>query len=425
MPAITTLLARLGAFSPLTTIATFSPGARTLLRQAERSGEIALHVVRAVWWSIVLGATAEWSALSPTPIAADVAFLTAVWVAGLYGLRSTRAFTLTRYALVFLDGWVVLGTVLVLYGPLAALGRDLAGRVEVIPSAAEIQGYVPPMLVYLALSGALRLDPRIAMFSGGIASFGSVLYATELGIGNGSGLLVIGLVVLSTVVAGNAARMIRYAVLKAREEALLEAYVPEDLPRDLLTHGGLERAGRVEEVTLLLSDIRGFTQLSERLSPADTVAFVNAYLDLVCAPITSAGGVIDKFMGDGVLAFFEGGGHASRALHAARRILEGISRASLPATGRVRIGVALHTGDVLVGTVGPRTRREYTVISDAVNTVARLEELNKTYGSVLIASERTISEVDAAARTGIEGPVQVTVRGREASLGVYLLRPAS
>jgi adenylate cyclase len=182
----------------------------------------------------------------------------------------------------------------------------------------------------------------------------------------------------------------------------------------------LEDAGREEQVTLLLSDIRGFTRISEPLTPADTVKLVNAYLDVVCPQIADSGGVIDKFMGDGVLAFFEGGGNASRALSAARRILAAVERAPLPTTGPLRIGIALHTGAVLVGMVGPRTRREYTMIGDAVNIVARLEELNKVYGSTIVASAQTIAEVPAAQRAGFEGPIEVALRGRGAAIAVHV-----
>ncbi len=182
----------------------------------------------------------------------------------------------------------------------------------------------------------------------------------------------------------------------------------------------LERAGRVEEVTLLLCDIRGFTRISEPLTPADTVTLVNAYLDVVCPQIVDSGGVIDKFMGDGVLAFFEGGGNAARALGAARQILAAIERTSLPTPKPIRVGIALHTGPVLVGTVGPRTRREYTMIGDAVNTVARLEELNKVYASSIIASGRTIAEISPAQRAGFEGPIEVALRGREAAIAVHV-----
>lgn len=195
-----------------------------------------------------------------------------------------------------------------------------------------------------------------------------------------------------------------------------------ETPADAFGHAPLEQVGRVEDVTLLLCDMRGFTRLVERLSPSETVMFVNAYLDAVCPPITNAGGVIDKFMGDGVLAFFEGGGNASRALNAARRILDAVDRARLRTDGAVRVGIALHSGQVLVGTVGPRTRREYTIISDAVNTVARLEELNKVHGSVVVASEATIARVSDGERAGFDGPMEVSLRGREAGVAVHVLR---
>jgi adenylate cyclase len=192
-------------------------------------------------------------------------------------------------------------------------------------------------------------------------------------------------------------------------------------PRYDLADRVLERAGRLEEVTLLLCDIRGFTRISEPLTPADTVTLVNAYLDVVCPAIAGSGGVIDKFMGDGVLAFFEGGGHAARALGAAHQILGAIERASLPTPRPIRIGIALHSGPVLVGTIGPRTRREYTMIGDAVNTVARLEELNKVYASSIVASARTIAELAPAQRAGFEGPIEVALRGREAAIAVHVL----
>ena len=206
----------------------------------------------------------------------------------------------------------------------------------------------------------------------------------------------------------------------AKPEPVAPAAPSFEDPQTDIAHRSLERAGRLEEVTLLLCDIRGFTRISEPLAPAETVKLVNAYLDVVCPQIGDSGGVIDKFMGDGVLAFFEGGGNASRALGAARQILIAIDHASLPTPHPIRVGIALHTGSVLVGTVGPRTRREYTMIGDAVNTVARLEELNKVYASAIIASARTVAEVPPAQRAGFEGPIEVALRGREAAIAVYV-----
>jgi two-component system sensor histidine kinase ChiS len=175
----------------------------------------------------------------------------------------------------------------------------------------------------------------------------------------------------------------------------------------------------VEELTLLTCDIRGFTTMSQKLTPADTVAFINAYLEIVCPAIVSAGGVIDKFMGDGVLSFFEGGGHPGRALNAARLIASLSGKVNTKAGDVIRIGVAVHTGQVLVGTIGPRSKREYTIISDTVNTLSRLEELNKKFGSAICVSEQTLAEVKPEQRYGFAGPEAVPIRGREGHINVY------
>jgi class 3 adenylate cyclase len=197
------------------------------------------------------------------------------------------------------------------------------------------------------------------------------------------------------------------------------APLPDREASELWSAPVLERPARIEELTLLLCDIRGFTKISESLSPQETVTFVNEYLDLVCPPIVGSGGVIDKFMGDGVLAFFEGGGHAGRALEAARRILASVERSGRT-SDRIRIGVALHTGEVLIGSIGPRTRREVTIISDAVNTLTRLEELNKVYGSAVVASVATMAQVDEGDRAGFAGPIDVSIRGRGAGVKVFV-----
>lgn len=198
------------------------------------------------------------------------------------------------------------------------------------------------------------------------------------------------------------------------------APLPEREASELWSAPVLERPARIEELTLLLCDIRGFVPISERLSPQETVTFLNAYLDLVCPPIVSSGGVIDKFMADGVLAFFEGGGHAGRALEAARRILTSVDRGGRASGEPIRVGVALHTGEVLIGSIGPRTRREVTIISDAVNTLTRLEELNKVYGSSVVASAATMANVGELDRDGFAGPIDVAIRGRGAGIKVFV-----
>lgn len=413
-------LSRLGVLSPLTTLQTFTPGARALLHDAERSGEIALHAARALYIVVILTAILTWVRPPLPQMALGIAVLTAFWLLALRGLRSERAFTPVRYLLVLFDVWLVIDAIVVVrIEPLRELAERQAVNVAALPTE-FFTSLVPPLLVFIALSSAFRLDVRAALMTA-LLSLASYLYFVAEYDVPGDVALPIGLLVAFAGILGtNAARAARYLLLKSQEAAVLETYVPEVLSRDLRSEGVLERTGRVEHVTLLLCDIRGFTRLSERLSPADTVTMVNAYLDAVCPPIAGAGGVVDKFMGDGVLAFFEGGGNASRAVNAARQVLAAVRRIELGGSA-VRVGIALHSGQVLVGTVGPRTRREYTIISDAVNTVSRLEELNKVYGSSVVASAATVGELDEPERAGFEGPLEVAIRGRGATVSVYVL----
>jgi adenylate cyclase len=342
--------------------------------------------------------------------------LVLIWIVGLVALRAKRTFTVARYALTVADAALIAGAVATLRGPLAVLLPDMS-----FGPALEgvVRAYVPALLVFLALSGAFRIDPRPAALAAVLAAATYAYYAIRFEVPLSDwGLL--GLIIVSGIVATTMARVIRYIALRALEQEILEDYVPEGASRELELSGTLDRAGRVEDLTLLLCDIRGFTQISEKLSPQETVAFVNSYLDLVCPPIVGSGGVIDKFMGDGVLAFFEGGGHAARALEAARRILASVERSGRT-SGPIRIGVALHTGEVLIGSIGPRARREYTIISDAVNTLTRLEELNKVYGSVVVASAATMTNVDEPDRDGFAGPIDVALRGRGAGIKVFVL----
>ncbi len=179
-------------------------------------------------------------------------------------------------------------------------------------------------------------------------------------------------------------------------------YVPRQLVRSLLSEGIEARlGGEVRELTVFFSDIAGFTALSERMPPTALVERLGEYLEMISARLASEGGTIDKFMGDGVLAFFNAphavADHAARACRTACSVQHALAadeaaaaRApSAPAPLRTRIG--LHTGEVLVGNIGTRERFAYTIIGDAVNLTSRLESLNKLYGTRILASEGTWS----------------------------------
>jgi class 3 adenylate cyclase len=402
-----------------------SSATRSLLTWAARNGEFAIHIMRGLLWILLFMGVTSWLGIpGVVAVVAGVA-LGGLWLLAQLGLESGVAFRPTRYLLILADGLVVLGAIA---SREAGTGIGaLAALFGATPSAPDVRPFIPALLVFLALSGAVRADLGAAFVAVVIAASAYAYYTFAFAVPLDEAIFVGAVVLLAGIIGLNAARITRLILLSSQEQAVLEAFLPEELSRGLVIGGGgLERSGRLEEVTLLTCDIRGFTKTSEALTPVDTVAFVNRYLEEVCPAIVNAGGVIDKFMGDGVLAFFEGGGHAGRALLAARGVVAAAGRVKGPTGERIRVGVAVHTGVVLVGTIGPRSRREYTIISDTVNTLSRLEELNKKFNSVICASDRSLSEVPVDQRVGFQGPETVPIRGRAEPVIVhYYLGPAT
>jgi len=179
-------------------------------------------------------------------------------------------------------------------------------------------------------------------------------------------------------------------------------YVPTDLVRDLLQQGTEARLGGVERpLTLFFSDVEGFTGLSEGMTPKALVEALGDYLDLVTKAVKDKRGTIDKFIGDGVLAFFnaprDDPDHAANGCRAALELQAQLA-AQIPrweAQGRppFRTRIGLHTDEVVVGNIGTAERFSYTVIGDGVNLAARLESLNKAYGTWILASKSVLEQV--------------------------------
>ncbi|MDY6940884.1 MAG: CBS domain-containing protein, partial [Cyanobacteriota bacterium] len=154
----------------------------------------------------------------------------------------------------------------------------------------------------------------------------------------------------------------------------------------------VELGDRVQEkMSILFCDIRSFTSLSEKMTPEDNFRFINAYLSRMEPAILDNGGFIDKYLGDAIMALF--GRNADDAVQAGIAMLDTLNRYNQtrqhPDRPPIRIGIGINTGDLMLGTVGGRTRMDGTVISDAVNLASRLEGLTKNYGVSLLISDRT------------------------------------
>ena len=209
-------------------------------------------------------------------------------------------------------------------------------------------------------------------------------------------------------------------------------YVPRKLVGRLMRSGAEAKRPVEREVTVMFTDIVGFTSISERLSAAETASLLNRHFDLLAGAVSATGGTVDKFMGDAMMAFWGAPGadddQARHALQAATAIASGLDeenaerrRTSQPPL-RVRVGI--HCGRVLVGHIGGGDRQNYTVVGDVVNIAQRLEQM----GRELITEQDDIVVLasDAVARkagpdNGLEPAGTRILRGRERPVQVRRL----
>lgn len=174
-----------------------------------------------------------------------------------------------------------------------------------------------------------------------------------------------------------------------------------------------------KEMTILFSDIRSFTNLSEEMTPQENFNFINNYLKEVSPIVRNHSGFIDKYIGDAVMALFpESPDDAVQsAISMQRQVASYNKELKLDNIPPIAIGVGLHTGTLMLGTIGERERMESTVIADAVNLASRLEGLTKVYGAGILISENTL--------IGLQETYQyrflekVTVKGKKTAVGVF------
>lgn len=216
-----------------------------------------------------------------------------------------------------------------------------------------------------------------------------------------------------------------------------EKFVPRQFLNRIATEG-IQNVrdfpiGRAEIgfVTILFADIRSFTALSESMPPQQVLDFLNLLFAKLSGPVHKNEGFVDKFMGDAIMALFdspEGSEHeqGANAVRAAVEMLESLEQFNAERAegglAPVRIGIGIHSGPVIIGTVGVEMRMDLTVLGDSVNVAARLEKLNKDYDTSLIVSSQTRELMKDDSEFDWNELGCLPLRGRTAPLTVYEAR---
>lgn len=222
---------------------------------------------------------------------------------------------------------------------------------------------------------------------------------------------------------------------KRRVSHLFTQYVSKDVLHEVMHNYqdyAKSSAGQKVETTVLFSDIRGFTTMSETEPPEKIVEMLNAHFTVMADIILKHNGTIDKYIGDAVMAFWgapvKTTDHAERAVRAGQEMLEGIKEVNRILKERgfaheIEIGVGINTGEATIGNIGSEIKKNYTVVGDTVNLASRLESITKEQKVPLLFSEYTYAKIKDRIACRLVG--KVTVKGRGQAVDIYTTGSAS
>jgi len=198
----------------------------------------------------------------------------------------------------------------------------------------------------------------------------------------------------------------KYFIIQAESrvtEKAFSKYVSGEVLRQIKENPkALKLGGQKREVTVFFSDIRGFTTFSEKLSPEELIALINDYLSIMTEIIIDTGGLVDKYIGDAIMAFWNApldqDEHVLLALSASLKMQKALIQFNLKNGWEMKVGMSLNTGPVIVGNVGGKERFDYTILGDNVNLGSRLEGLTKKYGIEQIVAESVILKLETTVK---------------------------
>ncbi|MBC7979351.1 MAG: adenylate/guanylate cyclase domain-containing protein, partial [Armatimonadetes bacterium] len=234
------------------------------------------------------------------------------------------------------------------------------------------------------------------------------------------------------IVSGQTFDLLRERLERSRLHHQFRRFVSRDVADSLVNDPSIYQhaaLGRKRRVVVMFSDLRGFTSLSEKITPEQLFAQLNEYLSAMVKIIFAHGGTLDKFIGDAILAHWgalENGDEttfSNSALAAAQAMTAGLDELNSSWKSRglpeLEMGIGLHLGDVLAGEIGSEQRTEFGVIGDAVNLASRLEGLTKVFGCPYLASRHFIAALPPANINHLHRIAKVRVKGRQEPLDVW------
>ncbi|TWU24733.1 adenylate/guanylate cyclase domain-containing protein [Bythopirellula polymerisocia] len=407
-----------------------------LLASAARQGELGI-----AWGRLILGIAVtliwpivHWNnllALVPRVVAAfALGVLALIWTLYVfYRLRNANPSRALTYTSIAIDA-VLINSLVMMY--VIAPGASHQSIVEVHSTA----------FVYIAIvSAGVRFSRAAAYFGAAINSVmlialvaTSTIRVDNLRIIGGAEWLTVGIGLIgSTVLAVRIATRTGRLVAQAAEEtqrsetarSKLGAYISPEVADKVLKESELRLGGERQNVAVLFSDLRGFTTYSESLEPEEIVEQLNDYMSVMVDTITQHGGIVDKFIGDGIMAVFGAPipkpDDADRAVECAQDMMRAIDKHNQErkskGLSKLKHGIGVHYGPVVAGNVGTPARAAYTVIGDTVNLASRLESMTKQVEADLIVSDEALQNCTRA--HGIARIDEIHVPGRSGAVTIH------